>query len=90
MKTEQQFFEQHFIPHTTQQGNGRCVFSLPTKIDSKKLVFSRLAADRRLHAFECKREQELKDHYHYFMRKLKELDHRFPVDSQEVKEHATL
>ena len=56
----------------------------------KQLGYSRLVAERRLHAFKSRLKQELKDHYHYFMRKSKGLDHRDPVNSQEGKKHATL
>ena len=37
MKTEQQFCEQHFITHTTQQKDGRFVVRLPTKLDPNDL-----------------------------------------------------
>jgi len=75
---------------TTQQDDGRFVVRLPTKMDPKQLGSSRLTADRRLHTFERRLEQELKDQYHYFMRKSKALDHRDPVNSQEGKKHATV
>jgi len=88
--TEQQVCEQHFITHTSQQDDGRFVVRLPTKMDPKQLGSSRLAAERRLHAFERRLEQELKDQYHYFMRKSKGLDHRDPVNSQQGKKHATV
>ena len=48
------------------------------------------SAERRLHVFERKLEQELKDQYHYFMRKSKGLDHRDLVNSQEEKKHPTI
>jgi len=60
MSTEQQIYEQHFVTHTTQIGDGRFVVRLPTKMDHKQLGFSRLAAERILHAFERRLEQELK------------------------------
>jgi len=90
MTKEQQVCEQHFIIHTAQQDDGRFVFRLPTKMDPKQLGSSRLAAERRLHAFERSLEQELRDQYHYFMRESKGLDHRDPVNSQEGKKHATV
>jgi len=81
--TEQQVCEQHFITHTTQQHDGRFVARLPTKMDIKLRGISRLAAERRLHAFEHRMKQELKVQYHYFMSKSKGLEHRYPVKSQE-------
>jgi len=90
MTTQQQFCEQHVITHTTQQDDGGFVFRLPTKMDPKQLGASRLTAERRLHVFERKLEQELKDQYHYFMRKSKGLDHRDLVNSQEEKKHPTI
>ena len=63
---------------------------LPTKMDPKQHGTSRLAAERRLHIFERRLQQELKDQYHYFMRKSNGLDHRDPVNSEEGKEHATI
>jgi len=89
MTTEQQVCEQYFITHKTQQDDGRFV-RLPTKMDPKQLGSCRLTAERRLHAFERRLEQELKDQYHYFMRKSKGLDHRDPLNSQEGKKHATV
>jgi len=59
-------------------------------MDPKQIGSSRLAAERRLHKFEHRQEQELKDQYHYFMRKFKGLYHRDPVNSQEWTKHATL
>ena len=82
MTTEQQIRKQHVIMHTTQQNDGGSVVRLPTKMDPKQLGSSRLAAERRLHIFERRLKQELKDQYHYFMRKSKGLDHRDPVNSQ--------
>jgi len=61
MTKEQQACEQHFISHTTQQPDGRFVVRLPTKMDPKLLGSSRLSAERRLHIFERRLEQELKD-----------------------------
>jgi hypothetical protein len=90
MTTEQQVCEQNFITHTTQQPDGRFVVRLPTKMDPKQLGSPRLAAERRLHIFERRLEQEHKDQYQYFMRKSKGLDHRDPVNSQEGKKHATV
>ena len=90
MTTQQLFCEQHVITHTTQQDDGGFVFRLPTKMDPKQLGASRLTAERRLHVFERKLEQELKDQYHYFMRKSKGLDHRDPVNSQERTKNATV
>jgi len=52
-------------------------------MDPKQLGPSRLTAERRLHIFERRLQQELKDRYHYFMRKSNGLDHRDPVNSQE-------
>jgi len=88
--TEQQVCKQHVITHTTQQDDGGSVVRLPTKMDPKQLGSSRLAAERRLHIFERRLEQELKDQYHCFMRKSKGLDHKDPVNSQEGKKHATV
>jgi len=62
---------------------------MPTKMDPKQLGSSLLAAERRLHAIERRLEQELKDEYHYFMRKSKGLNHWDPVNSQEGMKHAT-
>ena len=90
MTKEQKACEQHVITHTTQQDDGRSVVRLPTKMDSKQLGTSRLAAERRLHIFERRLEQELKDQYHYFVRKYKGLDHRDPVNSQEGTKPATV
>jgi len=90
MTTEQQVCKQHFITHTTQQDDGGSVVRLPTNMYLKQLGSSRLAAERRLHIFERRLEQEVKDQYHYFMRKSKGLDHRDPVNSQEGKKHATI
>ena len=90
MTTEQQVCKQHFITHTTQQDDGGSVVRLPTKMDPKQLGTSRLAAERRLHVFESRLEQEHKDQYHYFMRKSKGLDHRDPVNTQEGTNHATV
>jgi len=59
-------------------------------MDPKLLGSYRLAAERRLHIFESRQEQELKDQYHYFMRKYKGLDHRDPVNSQQGTKHATV
>ena len=56
----------------------------------KLIGSSRLPVERRLHIFERRLEQELKDQYHYFMRKSKGLDHRDPVNSQEGTKHATV
>jgi len=61
MTTEQQVCKQHVITHTTQQDDGESVVRLPTKMDHKQLGSSRLAAERRLHIFERRLEQELKD-----------------------------
>jgi len=66
--TEQQVCEQNFITHTTQEVDERFVVRMPTKMDPKKLVSSRLTSQRSLHAFECRLEQELEDQYHNFMR----------------------
>jgi len=44
MTTEQQVCEHHFITHTTQQDDGRFDVRLPTKMDPKQLVSSRLPA----------------------------------------------
>jgi len=90
MTTEQQVCKQHVITHTTQKDDGGSVVRLPTKMDPKQLGSSRLAAKRRLHIFERRLEQELKDHYHYFMRKSIGLDHRDPVDSLEGTKQATV
>jgi len=90
MTTEQQVCKQYVITHTTQQDNRGSVVRLPTNMDLKQLGFSRLAAERRLHIFERRLEQEVKDQYHYFMRKSKGLDHKDPVNSQEGKKHATI
>jgi len=83
MTTEEQVCKQHVISHTTQQQDGGSVVRLPTKMDPKQLGSSRLTAERRLHIYERRLEQELKDQYHYFMRKYKALDHRYPMNSQE-------
>jgi len=90
MTIEQQVCKQHVITHTTQQGDGETVDRLPTKMDPKQLGFSRLASERRLHIFERRLEQELKDQYHYFIRKSKGLDHWYPVNTQEGTKHATV
>jgi len=63
---------------------------MPTKMNPKQLRPSRLASERRLHLFERRLEQELKEEYQYFMRKSKEQDHSDPVNSQEATEHATV
>jgi len=90
MTTDQQVCKQHVITHTTQQDDGGSVVRLPTMMDPKQLGSSRLAAERRLHIFERRLEQELNDQYHYFVRKSKGLDHRDPVNSQERTKHATV
>jgi len=90
MTTEQQVCKQHVISQTTQQPDGGSVVILPTKMDPKQRGTSRLTVERRLHIFEHRLEQELKDQYHYFMRKFKGLDHRDPVNSQEGTKHATV
>jgi len=90
MTTEQQVCKQHVITHTTQQDDGGSVLRLPTKMDPKQLGSSCLAAERRLHIFERRLEEELKDQNHYFMRKSKGLDHRDPVNSQEGTKHASV
>jgi len=90
MTTEQHVCEQYFITHTTQQDDGRFVVRLPTKMGPMQLGSSCLVAERRLRKFERRLEQELKDQYHYFMRKSKGLDHRDPVNVQEGKKHATV
>ena len=59
-------------------------------MDPEQLGSSRLNAERSLHLFERRLEQELKDQYHYFMRKSKGLDHRDPVNSQEGTKHDTV
>jgi len=59
-------------------------------MDPKQLGNSHLTAERRLHIFERRLEQELKDQYHYLMRNSKGLDHRDPVNSQEGTKHATV
>jgi len=43
-------------------------------MDPNQLEASRLAAERRLHKFETRLEHEVKDQYHYFMRKSKGID----------------
>jgi len=88
MTTEQQICKQHIITQTNQQDDGGSVVRLPTKMDTKQLGSSRLAAERRLHIFERRLEQELKDQYNYFMRKSKGLHHTNPVNSQEGTKHA--
>jgi len=90
MTAEQQVCKQHVITHTTQKDDGRFAVRLPTKMDPKQRGSSRLSAERRLHIFERRLEQELKDQYHYFMGKSKGLDHRIPVNSQEGTKHATV
>ena len=42
--TEQLVCEQHFITHTTQQQDGRIVVRLPTKVDTKQNLTTRLSA----------------------------------------------
>ena len=81
--------EQHFITHTTQQQDGGFVARQPTKEEPKKLVSSRISAERRLHAIERRLEQELKDLYHYFMKKCEQLGHIEPLKSQEGNNHVT-
>jgi len=90
MTTEQQVCKQHVVTHTTEQDDGGSAGRLPTKKDPKLLGSSRLTADRSLHIFERRLEQELRDQYHYLMRKSKGLDHRDPVNSQQWKKHATV
>jgi len=87
MTAEQQACEEHFLTHTTQQPDGRVVVRLSTKMEPKQLGTSRLSAERRLHAIECRleRDPELKIQYHNFMRKYEKLDHTDPVNSQEGK-----
>jgi len=51
-------------------------------MDPKLLGSSHIAAERIIHIFESRLEQELKDQYHYFMRISKGLDHRDPVNYQ--------
>jgi len=85
MTTEQQVCKQHVITHTTQQDDGGSVVRLPTKMDPKQIGSSRIAAWRRLHIFERRMEEELKDKW-----KSKALDHRGPVNSQEGTKHSTV
>jgi len=61
MTKEQQVCKQHVTTHTTQQDNGGSVVRLPTKMDPKQIGSSCLAAERRLHIFVSRQEQELKD-----------------------------
>ena len=82
MSTRQQAYKQHFNTHSIHQQDGRFVVRLPTKAEPKRLEFSRLSAEQRLHAMECRLEQQLKDQYHHFMKKSKQQDHRDPVNSQ--------
>ena len=90
MTTEQQVCKQHVITHTTKQDDRGSVVRLPTKMDPKQLETSRLTAERGLHIFERRFEQELKDQYHYFVSKSKGLDQRDLVNSQEGTKLATL
>jgi len=90
MTAENQVCKQHVVTHTNEQNDGGSVVRLPTNMDPKQLGSSRLTAERILHIFERRLEQELKDQYHYFMRKSKGLDHRDQVNSQEGTKHATV
>ena len=89
MRTRHQVFKQSVITHATQQDDGGSVVILPTNMIPKQFGSSRLAAERRLHIFERRLEQNLKDQYQFFMRNSKGLDHRDPVNSQEWTKHAT-
>jgi len=83
ISTQQQFREQHVVTHVTQQDDGGSVVRLQANMDPKQLGSYRLAADRGLHIFEGRIELELKDQYHYLMRKSKGIEHRNAVNSQE-------
>jgi len=89
MTAEQHACEQHFITHTTQQQDGGFVARLPTKEELKQIESSRLSSERRLHAMERRLEQELKDLYHYFVKKCEQLGQMEPVKSQEGNNHVT-
>jgi hypothetical protein len=54
-------------------------------MESSHLGMSRLSAERRLHAIECRLEQDpdLKSQYHNFMKEYEELGHMEPIKSQE-------
>ena len=90
MTTEQQVFKHNATTHTTQQDDGGYIVRLPTKLDPKQLGSSHIAPQRRLHIFDRRLEQELKDQYHYFMRKSKGLDHKETVNIQEETKYATV
>jgi len=57
-------------------------------MDPKQSGSSRLSAERRLHAIECRLEgePELKVQYHNFVKEYEELDHMEPVNSQEGRQ----
>ena len=57
-------------------------------MDPKQLGSSRLSAERRLHAIECRleRQQDLKIQCHEFMMEYEELGHMEPVNYQEPKQ----
>jgi len=61
-------------------------------MDPKQLGFSRLYAERKLHAIESKLEwdPELKVHYHNFMKDYEELAHMEPVNSQKGRKHVSV
>ena len=86
MSTRHQTCKQHFNTNTTHQQDGRFVATLPTKNDSKQLLFSRLSAEQRRHAMERRLERQLEDQYHHFVKKCEQLSHRDPVNSQGGKQ----
>lgn len=88
MTAEQQACEQHFISNTVQQHDGRFVVRLPRKMDPKWLGFSRLSAERRLHAMECRLEKhpDLKVQYHKFMKEYEDLGHMKHIKTQKTKQ----
>jgi len=56
MTKEQHTCQQHFITQTNQKDDGIFFVRLPTKMDPKQPGSSRLFAERRLHAIECRLE----------------------------------
>jgi hypothetical protein len=87
MTAEQKACEDYFFTPTTQQTDGRFVVKLPTKMEPNQLETSRLSAEQRLHAIECRlvRNPDLKSQYHNFMKEYEELGHMEPVTFQEGK-----
>ena len=81
ISTRQQACKQHLNTHTTHQQDRRFVPRLLSKEEPKQLRFSRLNTEQRLHFMERRRDQQLKDQYHYCLKKCEQLNHRNPVNS---------